>query len=183
MTNSDFFLENSYCVIRNSVDPITLKNMHDTIFFEYSRGATTKRPYGIADCLYGGKVFEHVLLQLLPTIESTVQKFLLPSYAYSRIYRKSEVLKKHTDRPACEFSVTLCVSRPDSTPWPIYLTTKTNEDIECNLEPGDLLLMRGQDLPHWREQLVGEWQVQSFFHYVDYNGPHREWVWDKTKTI
>jgi hypothetical protein len=48
-----------------------------------------------------------------------------------------------------------------------------------NLETGDALLYRGIDLPHWREPFQGIQAVQVFLFWVDQNGPHAEWKYDK----
>ena len=45
--------------------------------------------------------------------------------------------------------------------------------------PGDALLYRGIELPHWREAFDGDRMAQVFLHYVDRDGPHRDWAYDK----
>jgi PKHD-type hydroxylase len=45
---------------------------------------------------------------------------------------------------------------------------------------GDAVLYRGCEKHHWREPYKeGQWQAQVFLHYVDANGPHAEWKYDK----
>jgi PKHD-type hydroxylase len=45
---------------------------------------------------------------------------------------------------------------------------------------GDAALYRGMDKVHWREPYKeGKWQAQVFLHYVDADGPHAEWKFDK----
>jgi PKHD-type hydroxylase len=37
---------------------------------------------------------------------------------------------------------------------------------------------------HWREPYFeGKWQAQVFLHYVDQNGPHAEWKYDKRESL
>ena len=106
---------------------------------------------------------------------------LIPTYTYARIYQPGEVLKKHTDRPACEISGTMTISHdPESQIWPIFFG-KNMEDAGqvYKIDVGDLVMYRGNDLVHWRPKYKGKWQVQVFFHYVDANGPHKEWAYDK----
>jgi hypothetical protein len=49
---------------------------------------------------------------------------------------------------------------------------------------GDAVMYRGCDKWHWREPYVeGQWQAQVFLHYVDANGPHAEWKYDKRELL
>jgi predicted 2-oxoglutarate/Fe(II)-dependent dioxygenase YbiX len=49
---------------------------------------------------------------------------------------------------------------------------------------GDAALYRGMDKVHWREPYKeGKWQAQVFLHYVDADGPHAEWKFDKRKKL
>jgi PKHD-type hydroxylase len=36
---------------------------------------------------------------------------------------------------------------------------------------------------HWRKKFKGEWQAQVFLHYVDADGPHKEWKFDKRQGL
>jgi PKHD-type hydroxylase len=45
-------------------------------------------------------------------------------------------------------------------------------------------MYRGMDKWHWREPYFeGKWQAQVFLHYVDQNGPHAEWKYDKRESL
>jgi hypothetical protein len=49
---------------------------------------------------------------------------------------------------------------------------------------GDAVMYRGCDIYHWREAYKeGKWQAQVFLHYVDQNGPHAEWKYDKRESL
>ena len=63
-----------------------------------------------------------------------------------------------------------------------------NEDksnaTEIKMEIGDAVMYRGCDIYHWREAYKeGKWQAQVFLHYVDQNGPHAEWKYDKRESL
>ena len=47
-------------------------------------------------------------------------------------------------------------------------------DIPVNLKQGDALLYAGSDLAHYRNVFEGDLCAQVFFHYVDPDGPHRD---------
>jgi hypothetical protein len=70
--------------------------------------------------------------------------------------------------------------------WPIFMGA--NEDksnaTEIKMNVGDAVLYRGCDIHHWREPYKeGKWQAQVFLHYVDQNGPHAEWKYDKRGSL
>jgi hypothetical protein len=127
---------------------------------------------------YSSLVTETLLLSLQDKIEKIVNKYLFPSYSYLRIYYKKSELLKHTDRPSCEFSASLCISI-DNEPWPIWFETKHKEQVQIILNPGDLVIYKGEELPHWRNIYNGSEQIQVFLHYIDQNGKNREYKFDK----
>tara|TARA_Y100000356_G_scaffold118678_1_gene109823 strand:+ start:1042 stop:1389 length:348 start_codon:yes stop_codon:yes gene_type:complete len=98
---------------------------------------------------------------------------LLPTYAFWRMYTKNAVLEKHTDRPSCEISVTVHIDS-DKTPWPIYIDGNPVET-----KPGDAVIYLGCELEHWRDSFKGDWHAQTFLHYVDKNGPNKDYYMDK----
>ena len=54
--------------------------------------------------------------------------------------------------------------------WPIYIEPSGKKDekgIKVNLNPGDMLVYKGCDLEHWREEFKGVECGQVFFHYND----------------
>jgi len=62
----------------------------------------------------------------------------------------------------------------DNTPWPIYI-----EGTPLEMNPGDAVLYLGCDLEHWREEFKGDWHSQIFLHYVDANGPYKNYTNDQ----
>ena len=113
----------------------------------------------------------------LPIVEKESNLKLFPTYAYWRYYVFGAHLKKHTDRPACEISITACIQKYDN--WPIIIEGKSFE-----LEEGDALLYAGCDQEHWRPGVYkGEGMAQVFFHYVNQNGPNRNYAYDQNKEI
>jgi predicted 2-oxoglutarate/Fe(II)-dependent dioxygenase YbiX len=59
-----------------------------------------------------------------------------------------------------------------------------SEATEVKMDIGDAVMYRGCDIYHWREPYKeGKWQAQVFLHYVDQNGPHAEWKYDKREAL
>jgi predicted 2-oxoglutarate/Fe(II)-dependent dioxygenase YbiX len=163
-----------------------------------AEGKTTKDTQcPLSEAVHGAVIFDSLLEQLLPNFELASGKKLYPTYAYARLYAPGEELKIHTDRPACEISATLTLGF-EGNPWPIYMAdyaepnqgreviTQHNvtkwliNESEIRMDVGDAIIYKGQEKPHWRNiYKEGQWQAQVFLHYVDVNGPHAEWKYDK----
>ncbi|MEE9493235.1 MAG: hypothetical protein V3W04_07660 [Gammaproteobacteria bacterium] len=107
------------------------------------------------------------------TLEKTTNLTLLPTYNYSRIYPAGTPLLPHTDRPACEISATLTIQNKPNIIWPIFLRNRAEVTIQVDLNPGDMLIYNGMELPHWREPGKVQ-QTGIFLHWVDANGPHAQ---------
>jgi len=130
-----------------------------------------------------GDVFiDGLLVDLLPFAEEVTGLKLFPTYSYFRVYKHGDILVKHTDRPSCEITLTLCLGYQAARPWPLMLESP-NGVLSIELEPGDGLFYRGTEYTHWREPMDGELAAQAFLHYVDRDGPYAEWKYDKRKAI
>ena len=133
---------------------------------------------------YGDFFMETLMMKVLPIMQDRTNMNLVPCYTYTRIYKKGDILKRHSDRPSCEISTTLHLG---GQPWPIFLDptgTKSviNEEKQIikpnaptgfpiDLEVGDMLVYRGCDLEHWREPFKGDNCAQVFLHYNNLDGP------------
>ena len=128
---------------------------------------------------YADTAMETLLLSVQPKMEKLTGLKLNPTYSYARIYKKGDILHRHKDRFSCEISTTLNLG---GDPWPIHLEPKknvgipngkkltassNNKGILVNLKPGDMLVYRGMELEHWREEFQGDNCAQVFLHYND----------------
>jgi len=135
----------------------------------------------LSQAIHGAPTFDALLEQLTPHFEKASGKKLYPTYAYARLYNTlGEELKIHTDRPSCEISATLTLGFEGDV-WPIYMGDENKTNVsKIEMDIGDAVLYRGMDKHHWREPYKeGKWQAQVFLHYVDADGPHAEWKYDK----
>ena len=112
--------------------------------------------------IYGDVAMDLVLVKLLPIIEKKLTLKLVPTVSYTRIYKKGDVLKKHTDRDACAVSGTMHLG---GDLWSIYLKESSKKVHKVLLNPGDILLYDGCKFEHWREEFGGELCTQLFLHY------------------
>jgi hypothetical protein len=122
---------------------------------------------------YGDPIMESLMVNKLKLMEKETKLELFPTYAFWRMYTINADLKKHTDRPSCEISVTVMIGS-DGTKWPIFM-----DGSEIELQSGDAVIYLGCELEHWREEFKGDWHAQCFLHYVNKNGPNAEWFKDK----
>ena len=158
LSSDEINLLKDYCKIKhrlnfNSFDT-KQNNNHDTYF-------------------YGDHLMESLLLNKKKLMEKETGLELLPTYSFWRLYTKFCDLAKHKDRPSCEISVTVMIDS-DKTPWPIIVNGNSIE-----LQPGEAVIYMGCELEHWREEFKGNICAQVFLHYVDKNGPFKEWNMDK----
>jgi predicted 2-oxoglutarate/Fe(II)-dependent dioxygenase YbiX len=130
-------------------------------------------------------ILDSLLEQLTPHISEITGKKLYPTYAFARKYAPGDELKIHTDRPACEISATINLGFKGEQ-WPIYVGHKKDksESRKIDMNIGDGVIYKGCEVLHWREKYTeGEWQFQVFVHYVDAEGPNKEWKYDKREKL
>jgi predicted 2-oxoglutarate/Fe(II)-dependent dioxygenase YbiX len=137
-----------------------------------------------SEAVHGAMAFDKLLVDLLPHFEKASGKRLYPTYSYARLYAPGEELTNHTDRESCEISATLTLGF-DGDVWPIYMGDEGKANAsKIDMAVGDAVLYRGMDKHHWRETYTeGKWQSQVFLHYVDADGPHAEWKFDKRPSL
>jgi hypothetical protein len=117
---------------------------------------------------------------------------LLPTYNYFRLYRKDDICRVHSDRPACEHSLSLTLGYSDGLVWafeigaePIVHPGPIENDFEgapyatIAMRPGDAVLYRGVAHRHGRvTPNPNRWSAHMFLHWVDRDGPHAAQAFD-----
>jgi hypothetical protein len=128
---------------------------------------------------YGQLWADSLMLMLMPKISSITGITLLPSYTYARIYYPGAIMRKHTDRPSCEISLTMTLG-VEGDVWPIYIENFSGQTYELVLKPRSMLVYRGTELAHWRNEQHSNTKIQYqlFCHYVNARGPYNYHVFD-----
>lgn len=215
-TNNEEFDKNGYLVLKNLWDPKDLYcdppsvkgqftyygkiEKFDYIPLEHQVEGSTSRYY------YPPYKFAHSQIRL--KLEEAIGKKLYNTYYYDRFYNPGQELTIHADRPACEISVTIHISSNVSNPWPIWIKTpdtyddpkkkteiiKKGENRSVILNPGDGMVYKGCERPHWRDPLPREYKKtwygkkveieglyyhQVFFHYVLADGERANFAFDR----
>jgi len=135
---------------------------------------------------YADWVMETLLQYMRPIMKAKTGMDLIPTYSYTRLYEKGNILYRHKDRPSCEISTTLHLGGEK---WPIFLDPTGADNIlsggetttivkpgapkgvRVDLKVGDMLIYSGCELEHWREPFEGNICSQVFLHYNHANGP------------
>jgi len=180
------FKEKGYCVVKSAIsDELRDFVTQYALFDEMQEFMPDDAQVIGAHSKYGDPAMETMLLHLHQLMEDTTGLDLDPTYSFYRVYRPGDELVAHTDRPSCEISCTLCLNYSydhNQYSWPIFM-----DGHKADLEPGDLVVYRGCDLEHWREPFdindENAWHVQGFFHYVDKNGPCKDYKFDQRESI
>jgi hypothetical protein len=176
------FQKNKYIIVKNAISEelsdfaykyfLLKRQVAETLFntkyispFEEMYGVWNDSQVPNTYSNYADMVMEVLLVKLLPLMEKVTKLKLNPNYSYARIYKEGDILKRHKDRFSCEISTTLNLG---GDVWPIYLDPtgkENNKGIKVILNPGDMLVYKGNELEHWREPFTGEKCAQVFLHY------------------
>jgi len=174
-------IQNSYVVIDNFIPPERageLATVMEETYRHYPESFTTTSTCPRSPSTYDMWAFVELLVEKIPLMASITEEPMFPTYSYARMYKNGETLKKHTDRGACEVSVTLHLGS-DGVEWPIYFETPNKQTVAVNLKPGQAAVYLGCVAPHWRETYEGTDYKQVFLHYVRARGENRQHYFDK----
>jgi predicted 2-oxoglutarate/Fe(II)-dependent dioxygenase YbiX len=182
MNSTEYFEKNRYIYLSEVLPQKVCQDLTQHMHNLHKEGQLVQdEQCPLSWSVYGDPKFDALLANLAKPIGEKLGIEILPTYTYARLYQPGDILKKHTDRPSCEISGTMTLGYdPDSAIWPIFFGKDQDDPgTSYQIDVGDLVMYRGNELVHWRPAYKGKWQVQVFFHYVDANGPHKEWANDK----
>mgnify|MGYP003656455893 FL=1 len=178
------FIFNYMMLQRDAVDFMVKNNKVNP--YNPFMGARTDKQIPGAYSNYADWVMETLLMYMIPIMKAKTGLELIPTYSYTRLYEKGNILHRHKDRPSCEISTTLHLGGDE---WPIYMDPTGADNIlsgsetttvvkpgapkgtRIDLKVGDMLIYSGCDLEHWREPFQGTVCSQVFLHYNHANGP------------
>jgi len=140
---------------------------------------------------YNFPPYKEMYYMIKKEVERILDIDLHPTYYFERFYFVGQELKKHTDRPACEISVTLQISTNRKDPWSIWFEKPDGTESFVNMKNGDAVIYKGCERKHWREPLQSRYNRfqrifkeddtyhhQIFLHYVNANGPYVNFAFD-----
>ncbi len=124
---------------------------------------------------------------MTPAVSALVGKELHPTYCYFRMYRQGDICRVHSDRYACEHSISLLLASSGEGAWPLEVGSqhiekprqRADEDFgeeaysAVAMQPGDAVLYQGVHRLHGRTTPnPNRWSAHLFLHWVDINGPY-----------
>lgn len=210
-TKNRLFDKNGYLIVKNLIDPKELycevPNERGILNYYGSLDRVAYEPVEIqvegSLSRYSYPTYKESYYKIKNRLENIIGNNLYPTYYYDRFYFPGQELSIHTDRPSCEISVTVHISSNLKKPWPIWVkgcdeydedknVTKRGESVPVILSPGDGLIYKGCERPHWRDPMPGKkrniirkffkrkelYYHQVFFHYVLANGNRVHHAWD-----
>jgi hypothetical protein len=133
---------------------------------------------------------------LTPRVAQIAGCELMPSYAYFRIYQQGDVCRVHSDREACEHSLSLTVELGEDVPWALCIEKRrldrplaaVDSDfggeafVSLAMSAGDAVMYRGVNHRHGRlEPNPNSWSAHLFLHWVEAEGPYAGHAFDRAK--
>ena len=211
-TRNEFFDTNGYLIIKNLCDPKKLFHpvpKERGLFNWKGSDKLDKFTHQEVENQVNGSVarywhpqYRKIHSEIRLILEQVIGRKLYNTYYYDRFYFPGQELKKHTDRPACEISVSIHVSTNIKESWPIWIKTpdtfedstmknliSSGENKFIDLDAGDGMVYKGCERPHWRDPMPGLLESsisknknlyyhQIFFHYVLQDGIRAHHAWD-----
>jgi hypothetical protein len=179
-------LDNNYLVIKNFITKEKAQYLNDWLINEknHSRLRQDARfNIGLyAQVCSNGIPFLELLCEKINQVSDLIEEKVLPTYTYSVIYENKSNLSRHTDRDACEVSITVHLSGDKK--WDLGIQKPNGDEIKIDLDVGDALLYLGCKAIHWRDGLYqGKNYTQTMLHYVKSNGLNAWAFFDKHERL
>lgn len=140
------------------------------------------RAVGASMSCYGEPGFDALLVSLLGLMTEVAGATVTPTYSYARVYLRGDELRRHRDRPVCEHSMTVHIDSSGGS-WPVEFERTDGSVASFDLRPGDAVIYRGIELPHWRVPCPVDWYAQVFLHWVEVDGSNAEEGFDKRSSL
>jgi hypothetical protein len=130
---------------------------------------------------------------LTSIVAERLQADLLPSFSFFRLYFDGDICRVHSDRPACEVSVSLALAYSDDRPWGLSIASTPSPDGAAVSDdfgdehyrtftpnPGDGVLYEGSRYRHGRPTPnPNRWSAHVFLHWVSRGGPHESEAFER----
>ena len=203
-TNNEQFDKDGYIVVKDLWDPkelfVSVPRKRGQVNFwgkkahQYEYTPLEMQVEGSFAC-YTRPQYRTIHSSIRLKLEKIIGRKLYNTYYYDRFYFAGQGLEIHSDRDACEISVSIHISTNLEECWPLWIKTpdtysdkkkseitESGENRSVCLDPGDGMIYKGCERPHWRDPLpsrhkgnyfirkLGEtddtFYHQVFFHYV-----------------
>jgi len=209
MSKNEFFEKNGYLFVPGMVaDPENLyvPRPKESGQYTYYNNRMDKYDYcpdekQVSGSLarYNIPIYRELHFLVKKEVERILGMDLMPSYFYDRFYTPNAILKRHSDRPACEVSVSLQISTTLKNPWPLWFERPDGSETYVLMNNGDAVIYKGCEREHWRDAMpdeiswwkkkiaklrgkeIEQYHHQIFLHYIDSNGPFLHCAYDQCR--
>ena len=127
--------------------------------------------------IYGPHLGQTFITFLTPFLSHISGKNLVPTFSYFRQYKALNSLKKHKDRPSCQYAVSIQIDKSSNKPWPFYLQDLNGKEVKFKPDLGDIIFYKGEELEHWRNELPYDYSSHLFLGWVDGDNSHYRKHW------
>jgi hypothetical protein len=124
-----------------------------------------------AHSIYSDTLMETLMAHMKPYMEKYTGLDLFPTYSYYRVYRPGMVLERHTDRPSCEVSTTICFGCnyqgvDANYKWSMYVDPTYRHSAETDFisqnkagnavpqNPGDIIIYKGCEIGKFKHSFI-----------------------------
>lgn len=196
------YLSDGYVLLKNLFPPVVLQafrariqqdlDFHGSRAFVRGNNLLTKPAIEVYSLEY--PPMAAFLWGLTPRVTQVAGRELIPSYAYFRIYQQGDLCRVHSDRPACEHSLSLTIELGDDIPWALSLEKRHLDEPLAAVDPdfgdepysaipmgaGDAVMYRGVNHRHGRlDPNPNRWSAHMFLHWVEANGRYADHAFDR----
>ena len=135
---------------------------------------------------------------MTPIMSALTRRELLPTFCYFRVYRQGDICRVHSDRPACEHSLSVTLAYSDDIPWALEFASertygqgsiddafgKGKPDGAVAMQAGDAVLYQGFHYRHGRTTPnPNRWSAHIFMHWIDSEGEFRNQAFDSEPEV
>jgi alkylated DNA repair dioxygenase AlkB len=173
--------QNNFLYIPNFISYEKAKKLED-LFYELEKKGLCDKDQRVANAssTYNFSPFLELLCEKVNEVSKLIEKPVLPTYTYARIYKNGNNLLRHQDREACEISISLHLG--GDADWGFGIKKPNGEEVILNLKVGDAIIYLGCIAEHWRDKsYTGKNYCQVFLHYVISNGLNAWAYFDKKR--
>lgn len=173
--NCDLFNKLGYVYLKNLLTEelcnnftnlmLDFKNSNKLSFEGSLNSHMYKNSYGLGSI----KEMESFLKDITPDLSNFFNLNIKPANSYARIYYNGSTLNPHVDRPGLNYTISVTLFSNLKNEWPLIAIDKEKNEVKCNINRGDGLMILGTEIKHWREPLVcsdHEYVVQMFLHWT-----------------
>eukprot|EP01120_Amphizonella_sp_Union-15-10_P012053 TRINITY_DN5296_c0_g1_i2.p1 TRINITY_DN5296_c0_g1~~TRINITY_DN5296_c0_g1_i2.p1 ORF type:complete len:349 (-),score=48.00 TRINITY_DN5296_c0_g1_i2:62-1108(-) len=189
---TDHFVKSKWIILRKIIPPFMLSSIQECF-----RNLISNKVLVLGDrqakryTAYNSRCAAFIHFSLTDLVRKVIAHNSKPSYTYFGGYVGGSELQPHTDRPQCEFTMSLTIENvPYNTTWLLSLGNRAkfekndkwgganpeqmppeDEIVDADLYAGDCLLFMGRHLIHFRRGSLSEGRAvnQVFLHYVQEN--------------